>query len=199
MPNQLMPRMRKTVKSILMAAGVDFRMKTDDRRVLEGTIIPAVARSPEYHNILFIGCDWYTRGYQREFVERNYWTLEIDPAKTKFGARQHIVDTAENLAQHFKPNSLDFIFCNGVIGWGLDDREGVERMLESCWDCLRDKGVLMIGWNDVPERLPPVPLSEVAALRKFRPYLFPELGTAERRTDSELRHTYNFYIKEVSG
>lgn len=121
MPNQLLPQLRQSVKSILMSAGFDFRMKTDDRRVLEDTILPAIARTPEYRRILFIGCDWYTRGYQKLFAARDYWTMEIDPAKSKYGARQHIVDSAENIAQHFQPDSLDFIVCNGVIGWGLDD------------------------------------------------------------------------------
>ncbi len=194
MPTQLLSRLRRPVKSLLMAAGVDFRMKTEDRRILEGTILPAIAGSPEYKRVLFIGCDWYTKGYQRLFSECDYWTMEIDPAKSKYGARQHIVDTAENLALHFKPDSLDFIVCNGVIGWGLDDKPGIEKMLESCWLCLREKGVLMIGWNDVPEHSP-VPLSDLESLKKFRPYVFPELGKSELLTDSDLRHTYNFYIK----
>jgi hypothetical protein len=194
MTTQLLSRLRRPVKSLLMAAGVDFRMKTEDRRILEGTILPAIAQSPEYKRVLFIGCDWYTRGYQRLFAARDYWTMEIDPAKSKYGARQHIVDTAENLALHFRPGSLDFIVCNGVIGWGLDDRAGIEKMLESCWICLREKGVLMIGWNDVPEHSP-VALSDLDALKKFQPYIFPELGKSELLTDSDLRHTYNFYVK----
>jgi SAM-dependent methyltransferase len=194
MSNQLLPQLRQSVKSILMSAGFDFRMKTDDRRVLEDTILPAIARTPEYRRILFIGCDWYTRGYQKLFAERDYWTMEIDPAKSKYGARQHIMDSAENIAQHFQPDSLDFIVCNGVIGWGLDDKPGIERMLEACWTCLREKGVLLIGWNDVPERTP-VPLSDLATLKKFQPYVFPAIGKTELLTNSDLRHTYNFYVK----
>jgi hypothetical protein len=122
MSNLVMPRLRRTAKSIAMAVGFDFYQKTEDRKILEDTILPAIAGSPEYQRILFIGCDWYTRGYQRVFAGRDYWTLEIDSSKSKYGARQHIVDSAENLALHFKPNSLDIIVCNGVIGWGLDDR-----------------------------------------------------------------------------
>jgi hypothetical protein len=194
MSNQLLPRLRQSVKSVLMSAGMDFRMKTDDRRVLEDTILPAIARNSDYGTVLFIGCDWYTRGYQKLFAHRNYWTMEIDPSKKKFGARQHIVDSAENIAEHFKPASIDFIVCNGVIGWGLDDKPGIERMLEACWMCLRERGVLLIGWNDVPERTP-VPISKLVALEKFQPYVLPVLGKSQLLTDSDLRHTYNFYIK----
>lgn len=193
-----LPRLRRRIKSILIAAGFDFYIKTEDRRILEDTILPAIAQSPEYRHILFIGCDYYTRGYRRILGKRDYWTLEIDPSKRKFGARQHIVDTAENLAQYFKPGSLEFIICNGVIGWGLDDRAGIERMLESCWSSLRERGVLLVGWNDVPEHSP-VAMSDLKALRWFQPYVFPELGASEFKTNTDLRHTYNFYTKITSG
>ena len=174
----LLPRLRRSVKSTLIAAGVDFYIRNEDRRILEDTILPAIARSQEYHRVLFIGCEWYTRGYRKILAKRDYWTMEIDPSKRKYGARQHIVDSAENLALHFKPNSLDFILCNGVIGWGLDDRAAIEQMLDSCWHCLREQGVLLLGCNDVPEHSP-VAHSELAALRKFQPHIFPDLGVAE--------------------
>jgi SAM-dependent methyltransferase len=185
---------RRRINSLLKAAGIDFHLRTNDRWVLEKSILPAIARMPEYHRILFIGCEWYTRGYSRFFAERDYWTLEIDPSKRKYGARQHIVDAAENLAVHFEPGSLDFILCNGVIGWGLNESDGIERMLDSCWHCLSDGGVLLLGWNNVPEHLP-VAFSELRALGRFQPYCFPELGTAELTTDTELRHTYSFRRK----
>lgn len=194
---QLLPRLRRTVKSTLIAAGMDFYIRNEDRRVLEDTILPAIARSPDYGRILFVGCEWYTRGYRKIFSKRDYWTMEIDPSKRKYGAGQHIVDSVENIAQHFEPNSLDFIVCNGVIGWGLDEPAAIEHTLDSCWLCLREGGVLLLGCNDVPEHSP-VPHSELAALRKFQPYNFPELGVAELKIDTELRHRYNFHSKSVA-
>jgi hypothetical protein len=190
----LLPRLRSALKSLLISAGVDLRMKTEDRRILEDTILPAIARSDEYRRVLFIGCDWYTRGYVRLFTGRDYWTLEIDPAKRKYGAKQHILDSAENIAQYFEPDSLDAILCNGVIGWGLNSRDGIERMLEGCWNCLRTGGLLLIGWNDVSDHKP-LALSDLKALQRFQPLVFPELGAAVLRTDTDLRHTYNFYVK----
>src|ERR1700748_2231981 len=121
MLSQLLPKLRHTVKSKLMDVGVYFYIKTEDRRVLEDRILPAIARSPDVQSVLFIGCEWYTRGYRRILGKRNYWTMEIVPEKRKFGAKQHVVDSAENIALHFKPESFDFILCNGVIGWGLDE------------------------------------------------------------------------------
>src|SRR6186997_2328904 len=119
MIKQLVPMLRRTVKSKLMDAGFDFYIRTADRAVLEEQILPTISRSTNRLRILFFGCEWYTRGYQRVLAKHDYWTMEIDPSKRKYGAKQHIVDSAENVADHFGPNSLDFILCNGVIGWGL--------------------------------------------------------------------------------
>src|SRR4051794_1593372 len=82
---QLLPRLRTTIKSKLIAAGIDFYIKTEDRTILEDIILPAISRSDEYRRILFIGCEWYTRGYQKIFATRDYWTMEIDPSKRKYG------------------------------------------------------------------------------------------------------------------
>jgi SAM-dependent methyltransferase len=194
MLSQLVPKLRRTVKSKLMDAGFDFYIRTEDRRILEEQILPAIGQSPKQLRVLFFGCEWYTRGYQRVLAKHDYWTMEIDPSKSKYGAKQHIVDSAENVALHFDPDSLDFILCNGVIGWGLDHREAIERMLESCWHCLRESGVLLLGCNDVPEHSP-VPHSELVALKRLQPHIFPALGVSELRVATQLRHRYSFYTK----
>jgi len=193
-PVGLLQGLRRSFKLMLISAGMDFRIRSKDRSILEDKILPAIAQSPEYNRILFIGCEWYTRGYRQIFADCDYWTLEIDPSKRRFGAHQHIVDCAQNLALHFQPNSLDFIVCNGVIGWGLDDQSAIEQALDSCWLCLRDSGVLLLGCNDVPKHSPVV-LSKLKSLRRFQPYIFPHLGTSELCVDTELRHTYRFYAK----
>ena len=195
MSTQLLSRLRRPVKSLLMAAGVDFRMKTEDRRILEGTILPAIAAiagiSNEFFSLGAIGTRGATNGCLPHAITGR-WKLIRPRANTAPGSISSILPKIWRST--FKPDSLDFIVCNGVIGWGLDDRAGIEKMLESCWICLREKGVLMIGWNDVPEHSP-VPLSDLDALKKFQPYVFPELGKSELLTDSDLRHTYNFYVK----
>jgi hypothetical protein len=185
---------RRATRATLMAAGIELYMKTEDRKILQRTILPAIARSPEYHRVLFIGCEWFTRGYRRIFRKCDYWTLEINPRNRKFGSRQHIVDGAENLASHFKPDSIDFIVCNGVIGWGLNDRAAIKRMLDSSWHCLSEHGVLLLGCNDLPEHTPVV-LSELDEMKRFRPFVFPAVGVSELRIDTPLRHRFSFYTK----
>jgi SAM-dependent methyltransferase len=116
------------------------------------------------------------------------------PSRKRYGAAHHIVDGLQNLDRHFAPNSLDLILCNGVFGWGLDERADVERAFAVCAQCLSAGGVLVIGWDDIDERRP-FPLHECKSLRLLAPYAFPPLGVREYLTSTPYRHTFSFYVK----
>jgi len=169
-------------------------LKNEDRRVLEQVIFQYFLHSEACRDVLFVGCDWYTEGYSKWFEEKNYWTADVDPSSRKYGARQHIVDQLQNLGRHFRTGSFDLIVCNGVFGWGLDARPDVEQAFQACYGCLREDGILIIGWDDIEERCP-FPLEECRSLRAFAPFIFPPLATSEYRTDTPYRHTYTFYAK----
>jgi hypothetical protein len=176
--------------------GVDSYLKNEDRRVLEQVIFPYFLCEDTYKNVLFVGCSWCTKGYNKRFEEKkNYWTIDMWPWKKRYGAKQHIVDELQNLGRHFKPGALDLILCNGVFGWGLDGKTDVEQAFQACFDCLRVGGVLVIGWADIEEQRP-FALEECRSLRAFKPFGFPPLGTAEYLTHTPDRHTYTFYIKQ---
>jgi SAM-dependent methyltransferase len=178
-----------------VALGMPVRMHADfaDRRMLEDVILPFFGKESRFERVLFLGCDFYTAHYKRMFRGRQYSTLEIDPSKRVFGAKQHVTDSVTNLTKHFAPKSLDLIVMNGLIGWGLDDRGEVERAIEQCHECLADGGVLIVGWDDVPERRP-CPLGDLKALASFTPYHFAPLDNSEVALPGELRHTFSFFV-----
>lgn len=177
------------------ALGLPVPMNTEDRRVLEQVIFPYFLRLPDMHRVLFVGCDWYTKHYQRMFFrDRDYWTIDVSAQSRKFGARQHILGGLQDLDRHFNPGYFDLIFCNGVYGFGLDAATDIERAIEMCWSRLRENGCLVFGWDDIPARTP-VPLTEIAALRRFHPLEFPDCKSSRYLTDTPYRHTYDFYIK----
>ncbi len=182
------------VRRLASYCGIDLAPGSNDRIVLEDVIFPYFIQRDEFSVILFVGCHWYTRRYNKTFKDKTYWTLEINPAHSKYGARRHIVDSVENLRAHFDEGELDVIFCNGVFGWGLNDKDPVEKAFHECFECLRDGGILVLGWNDIPERCP-FPLEDVQALRRFRRLVFPPLSTAEYLTVGPGRHKYGFYVK----
>jgi len=176
------------------ALGLPNRMRTVDRDTLEQVILPAYAARSDIRTVLFVGCAWYTGHYERMLPGRAYWTLDPDPWKKRFGARRHIVAGLEDIADHIAPASLDLILCNGVFGWGLDDRAACERAFDGCFDALRSGGELMIGWNDVPEHRP-LDLASLQSLARFRPLPFEALGSSQHLANAENRHVFNFYAK----
>lgn len=180
----------------LLACGVDFYIRTDDRRVLETIILPFFAQGSEWRRILFVGCAWYTRGYRRLFAGNDYRTLEIDPREARYGTAQHIIDSVENIRDHFREGDLDVIICNGVFGWGLNERSAVDKAFQGCFESLRGGGILVLGWNDLPDRTP-FPLETCPALQSFTPFVFPPLGSTRFLTGSG-RHTYDFYLKGIA-
>jgi SAM-dependent methyltransferase len=173
--------------------GLPVPMDTEDRRVLEQIIFPFYLASRDVKCVLFVGCDWYTRHYQRfYFPNVDYWTIEPATERRKFGAKQHIVAPLEELSAHFPVEMFDLIVCNGVYGWGLNSRDQCESAFAQCYTRLRSGGHLLLGWDDIPERNP-VPIAEVASLQKFSKQTVPALGFWRYLTDTPYRHTYDFY------
>jgi hypothetical protein len=176
-----------------LLVGLPAPMRTPDREILENTIIPFfVTRGVS--RVLFVGTDWFTKHYDRFFAGSDYWTIEIEPGRRRFGGTQHIVDSMEHLDRHFPKAYFDLILCNGVYGWGLNDPASCEEAFQQCYDCLRDQGVLMLGWNDVPERRP-FPLESVHSLRQFARLEDSPFGTWRYAAPTLTRHTYDFYAK----
>lgn len=174
--------------------GLDSPLKTDDRRLLEGTIIPFFAASPSCRRVLFVGCDVYTTHYERLFGEKEYVTIDKDPSRARYGAKRHVTAPLEAAPKEFAPGSFDLVIVNGVVGWGLDDPREVEASYAACVFLLGGGGVLLLGWNDTPDRVP-VPLENSPSLAALAPFVFPPLGVSRYLTKNPNRHTFSFFQK----
>jgi SAM-dependent methyltransferase len=174
------------------ALGLPVPMQTEDRRVLEQVIFPLILGLPDTQRILFVGCDWYTKHYERAFFRgRDYWTVDISEKARKFAGRNHRVTALEGIDAHFPERRFDVIFCNGVYGFGLDERSCIERALDMCRSRLREGGYFIFGWDDIPARTP-VPLESIGAFDRFERF-FPAGLDWRYLTDTPYRHTYDFY------
>lgn len=193
-PLSITLRLQMAFRHAIMATGLDLYQHTDDRRVLQTVILPHFARQPGITKVLFVGCAWYTRGYRRFFPPQAYWTLDSDPGRRRYGARQHVTDSLANVGVHFGEATLDLILCNGVFGWGLNAPAEVEQAFDGCYHSLRPRGVLVVGWNDIPERRP-FPLEAVRSLQQISALVFPPLQSARYLTANPNRHTFDFYEK----
>jgi hypothetical protein len=183
--------------SVSRLRGFDLYHNSPDRLILEDIIIPYFNRLPEFHKILFVGCDWYTNPYKKLFKSKEYWTIEVDERQKKYGSERHIVDSLNSLSKYIEPGYFDLIIYNGVFGYGINTKEDTEESFRQCLLALREEGILIFGWNDVPE-YKPFPVMECENLNKFKPYLFVPLSTSQYLTpNTPRRHTYNFYIKPI--
>ena len=100
------------------------RLRSADRRLLEDRLLPGYAADAALRTLVFVGCDWYTRDYVEVFApgRSRFVTVDIDPAKARFGSPGHRVAPMQELARHFAAGSVDVIVANGVYGFGIDDR-----------------------------------------------------------------------------
>ena len=177
-----------------VAYGGSFYYPSEDRSILECVIIPFYQLSQTHQAIVFVGTDWYTHGYSRMFSRKNYTTIDANPEHARYGAEQHIVDDVGSIEQYMQPGSLDVVFLNGIIGWGLNAQDEAERAFAACHRCLRKGGHLVVGWNDLPEHLP-FRIETIESLGRFRPIVFPPLETSQHLVDNEWRHTFSFFCK----
>jgi SAM-dependent methyltransferase len=175
--------------------GFKARHRARDRRMLDEVILPALAADSRYSRVLSVGCDWYTEHVEDLFVSkgREYATLEIDEDRARHGAARHAIAPLSGLLEHHPRGSLDLILCNGVIGWGLNDPVEIEKSIKACVEALAPGGLLLLGWDDVPEKLP-VPIGEIAALKALAP-ASPAGLEPVIRVDTYAKHTFGFFAK----
>ena len=170
-----------------------YDFKASDCPILEEIIIPYLVNVKEAFRFLFVGCDWYTKHYATFFAGKEYWTIDSDSNRKKYGSQRYIVDSIENLGNYFSENYFDAIICTGVFGFGLNLRESVEEGFEHCYRSLKPGGIFVFGWDDIPARKPFDPAT-LNSLKKFQSLSFDPLGTPHFKVpQSDLRHTFDFF------
>lgn len=188
-------RIKRQIIRVKMRLGLGVALQTTDRHVLEKTILPYFAARSDCRRILFVGCEWYTKHYEKIFANQEYWTIEIDPQLKEYGAENHVIDALQNLDSHFELNYFDLIVYNGVFGWGIDTQQAADIAFEKCFQALRPGGTLVFGWNNLPERCP-FPPDSCANFAKFESSSFPPLSTSTYVVpDSFQNHTFKFLVK----
>lgn len=184
---------RRFARSIVARHVTAARPMYEDRNVLEQIIIPFVLSRFEPETVLDIGREPYEAFYNEFFTGRELWTVDRDAERARFGSAKHIVDDAAGVRDHFPEGYFDFVLMNGVFGWGLNEREPIEKAFAAIHAVLSPRGLFVLGWNDTPD-LVPVPLDHVQSLKGFTPYYFEPLAGTSFLCDT-FRHTYSFYMK----
>ena len=173
--------------------GIPVRFKSPAREVLENKIISYCASKNTISRVLFVGCDWYTKHYEKIF-KCEYWTIDPNLKQKRYGTKNHIVDYLENLNQHIEEEYFDLIICNGVLGFGLDRLDLAERAFDTCYLCLRKEGLLIIGCDNSPGFLP-FGVCDLRSLRNLAKYEFPPLFTSSYSLKPDFEYEFHFFKK----
>lgn len=177
----------------MMQEQPEVLQRKGDRTVLENVILPFVIKEFKPENILDVGRTEAQQHYNEFFTGKNFWTIDIDPENKEFGAKNHVVDDVKNLSNHVNEETFDLIIFNGVIGWGLNHKEDVRKGIEEIHKALKKGGLLIVGWNNVPD-LMPVHLDEVCTSDKFDKHTLEPLQSHNFQT--RWKHTFSFFVKK---
>lgn len=119
-----------------------------DRCWLEEVIFHQIRREYAPRKLLFIGVEEYTSWYHRLFVPSVFESIDADERKSRFGSPwRHVTASCADLLSHWEREYFDVVVFNGVYGWGVDDRETLERALAQIRSVLKKGGLLVFGFN----------------------------------------------------
>lgn len=185
------------IRETLVLLGVDLRQRTEDRDILEKTIFTYLAKQNVFQKIVFIGTNWYTKGYCKIFNKKEFYTLEYSKERARFGCKLNIVDSFVNIDKYFKENDVDCVICNGVFGRGFDAEGDINKAFLATHKILRKNGLFVFGFDDVKEFLPfEIEKNKLIAAgggQIFQKHIFEPLNT--NRYECKNKHIYLFFTK----
>lgn len=189
-------RLFKWSPAFAAKCGIKFRLRAVNRQFLEREIFDHLnqlaARSPGRMKCLFLGMHYYTWHYPR-LLKMEFHSLDMDPEQAIYGPPgRHVIGSVTDMSGYYDEASFDVVISNGVIGWGLNERIGFEQMMEQCHRVLKPGGLLILGYNDTPERKPyPV---EIDYAGLFEPVVPAIRGVAhfEHRMNDSYAHVFVF-------
>ncbi len=165
-----------------------------DRKLLERVFIPNLANDPSYERVLFVGTATYCN-YEDAFKEKEFATMDPDPAAAAGGAARHFVDRLANLGLYYPRDHFDLIILNGVLGWGLNEASEIEASVQVCFSHLRSGGRMLVGLNEKGAPAP-VCLAEIDALRSFNPVNLPGMSVPRLDFDHPFDRDFTYAMFE---
>ncbi len=137
------------------------RQYKPDRVVLVKTLFKSIFHQTDYlargKQALWVGVCRTTRPYYKKLQSHgaSVSTIDIDPAMARFGhGRQHVIGDACDLGTHYEADFFDIVFCNGVMGWGINTEAEQAQCFAAMGTVMKPGGLLVLGWNTHKSRDP---------------------------------------------
>jgi hypothetical protein len=174
------------------------RARKPDRTVLVKNLFKTLAHQTDTltagKQVLWIGvCHTTAPYYQR--LERGgavVHTIDINPAACRYGHPiRHTIGNATVLEKSYQPQFFDLVFCNGVLGWGIDTPADQKNCFEAMATVMKPGTLLLLGWNTDKMR---DPLSDTSLFdAHFLPHDLPGFG--RRMVVQGATHVYDIFMR----
>ena len=178
---------------------LDFRLHAPNRVFLEESVFAYLnglaAQACEPVKTLFVGIDKHNWHYPRLLISE-FHSLDIEPRKAVYGPPgRHWTGSATLMGAHYGHDVFDVVVANGLVGFGINDATAFRRLLVQCYEVLKPGGLLILGYNDRPDRAPFPILSAVREY--FQPFVPPIRGVSSivHRVDDPFDHVFVFLRK----
>ncbi|MGE8687977.1 MAG: hypothetical protein ACN6PJ_12635 [Achromobacter sp.] len=178
---------------------IDFRLRAANRQFLEDSVFGYInnmaGAAPGAVKTLFVGIDKHNWHYPR-LLNTEFHSLDIEAGKAVYGQPgRHWTGSATRMAGYYGGNAFDVVVANGLLGFGIDEAQGCRQLLENCEAVLKPAGVLVLGYNDRPDRVPyPVLPMAVGLFDAFTPPIAGVAGPLHRADDA-FQHVFLFLKK----
>lgn len=181
--------------------GIDYSLKTADRRVLEEDIFGKLLADAQCRRILFAGVEKYTCHYPRFFPGKAFNTIDWDKGKAHYGTPgRHRVGSVCELEKFYPPASFDAVLFNGLVGYGLNAADDVDRAFAAAHTVLAPGGLFILGWNNTPRHLS-FALDALPAYGLFSPFTpaLPGMSSHRVAVATDNGHTFDFLRRPATA
>lgn len=196
----LKSRVAARIRSFYPLLNIEAPLRNPDREFLEQTIFPWLRAANDVQKILFVGVEYCTWHYKKQFYDKEFYTIDVDERLAVFGNGDlHVVGSVLDLKKFFANNFFDAVVLNGVLGYGLNSRQQVNAALVAIYGSLRTGGKLIVGWDNDPKFID-FPLEELKGYKLFAEYIPTEFGLRSNRIEvnPDNRHTFDFLCKQAA-
>lgn len=185
-------------RTLRHALGNLRRARKPDRLVLVKTLFKTLAHQTDAlsagKQVLWVGVCHTTAPYYKR-LERDgalVHTIDINPASGRYGHRvRHSVASVIAMQRVYQPHFFDLVFCNGVLGWGINSVEDQRTCFREMAAVMKPGALLVLGWNTHKMR---DPLSDSSLFdTDFAPYDLPGFG--RRMVVQGTTHVYDIFIR----
>ena len=187
----------QAINHVKVFFSIPVRIETLDRKFLESKIFPYLNEIYTYDNkLLFIGVAQYTKHYY-PLLKYDVRTIDNIPGQSKYGNnKKHTMGSALNLSKHYEESFFDVIVANGLIGYGTNNKNDFNNLLHSCFRCLKNEGILIVGYNNTPNHLN-FKIKETVSYKVFEEFI-PSIKTVTNLpyiANPKNNHTFIFLKK----